>query len=102
MIVSDKTIIRYKHGVSTKIEDPVICEDWFNLFLNNKLIYQTPVLDQEIDDLIYGLLYVKGHIKEKTEIDYIKKADLFISAPILVYPGSRSDRWWKKLSRRLV
>jgi len=41
----------------------MIVSDRFNLFLNDKLIYQTPVLDQEIDDLIYGLLYVKGHIQ---------------------------------------
>ena len=86
MIFSNKTIIRYKHGISTKIEDPVICEDWFNLFLNNKLIYQTPVLDQEIDDLIYGLLYIKGHIKVRTNgrsplLDIIKKGrDWFISS----------------------
>ncbi len=87
MIVSKKTIIRYKHGVSTKIEDPVICEDWFNLFLNDKLIYQTPVLDQEIDDLIYGLLYVKGHIKEKTKIDYIKKGRSFYISSNTCLPG---------------
>ncbi len=86
MIVSDKTIIRYKHGVSTKIKDPVICEDWFNLFLNDKLIYQTPVLDQEIDDLIYGLLYVKGHIQVGVNgrlplLDIVKKGrDWFISS----------------------
>ncbi len=63
LIISEEEITRYKHGVSEKVIDPVICEEWFNLYLNNKLIYQTPVLDQEIDDLIYGLLFVKGHIQ---------------------------------------
>ena len=63
MVISNKEIIRYKHGSIANVTDPVICEEWFNLYLNEKLIYQTPVLDQEIDDLIYGLLYVKGHIK---------------------------------------
>jgi len=63
MIISNKEIIRYKNGVTEKLIDPVISEEWFNLYLNEILIYQTPVLDQEIDDLIYGLLYVKGHIK---------------------------------------
>lgn len=63
MIIQKKKIIRYKHGTAANVVDPVICEEWFNLYLNEKLIYQTPVLDQEIDDLIYGLLYVKGHIK---------------------------------------
>ena len=63
MIILPKEIIRYKNGVAEKLIDPVISEEWFNLFLNEKLIYQTPVLDQEIEDLIYGLLFVKGHIK---------------------------------------
>ncbi len=65
MIVSDRKIIRYKHGLAESVSDPVICEEWFNLYLNDKLIYQTPVLDQEIDALIAGLLYVKGHIRGK-------------------------------------
>jgi FdhD protein len=73
MIISNKKIIRYKHGSAANVIDPVICEEWFNLYLNEKLIYQTPVLDQEINDLIYGLLYVKGHIKEKDKFDIIQK-----------------------------
>ncbi len=87
MIFSDKTIIRYKHGVSSRIKDPVICENWFNLFLNDKLIYQTPVLDQEIDDLISGLLYVKGHIKEKIKIDYVQKERSFYVSSNIALPG---------------
>ena len=63
MIISNKEIIKYKNGISEKVKDSVISEEWFNLYLNEQLIYQTPVLDQEIDDLIYGLLFVKGHIK---------------------------------------
>lgn len=63
MIKIKKEIIRYKNGISEKLIDPVIREEWFNLYLNGKLIYQTPVLDQEIDELIYGLLYVKGHVQ---------------------------------------
>ena len=63
MIISKKEIIRYKNDVTEKLIDSVISEEWFNLYLNEKLIYQTPVLDKEIDDLIYGLLYVKGHIQ---------------------------------------
>ena len=63
MIISNKEIIRYKNGISAKVSDSVVSEEWFNLYLNEKLIYQTPVLDQEINDLIYGLLFVKGHIK---------------------------------------
>ena len=73
MIVTDRKITRYKHGSSESLLDPVICEEWFNLYLNNKLIYQTPVLDQEIDALIEGLLYVKGHIKEKEGYDVEQK-----------------------------
>ncbi len=63
MIIQKKKIIRYKHGSAANVVDPVICEEWFNLYLNEKLIYQTPVLDQEIEPLIYGLLFVKGHIQ---------------------------------------
>jgi len=63
LIISNKKIIRYKNGEAETFTDPVICEEWFNLFLNEKLIYQTPVLNKEIDYLIYGLLFVKGHMK---------------------------------------
>jgi len=63
MIISPKKIIRYKNGLTENILDSVIREEWFNLYLNEKLIYQTPVLDQEINDLIYGLLFVMGHIQ---------------------------------------
>lgn len=62
MIITKEEIIKYKNGKSEKVLDSVIREEWFNLYLNEKIIYQTPVLDQEIDDLIYGLLFVKGHI----------------------------------------
>jgi FdhD protein len=73
MIILNKEIIRFKNGVSDKVIDPVISEEWFYLYLNEKLIYQTPVLDQEINDLIYGLLYVKGHIKKNVKLDIEKK-----------------------------
>lgn len=74
MIIQKKKIIRYKHGSAAEVFDPVICEEWFNLYLNDKLIYQTPVLDQEIDDLIYGFLYVGGHVKKGDRLD-IKRTD---------------------------
>jgi hypothetical protein len=39
MIISKKGIIRYKNGVTEKLVDSVISEEWFNLYLNEKLIY---------------------------------------------------------------
>lgn len=69
MIISNEKIIKYKHGSVVKVVDPVICEEWFNLYLNNRLIYQTPVLDQDIDDLIYGFLYVAGQVKKGDRLD---------------------------------
>ncbi|MCK5152713.1 MAG: formate dehydrogenase accessory sulfurtransferase FdhD [Spirochaetales bacterium] len=73
MIISNKEIIRYKNGISEKVTDPVISEEWFNLYLNEKLIYQTPVLDQEINDLIHGLLFVKGHLKTQAALKIRKE-----------------------------
>ncbi len=69
MIISNEKIIKYKHGSVVKVVDPVICEEWFSLYLNNRLIYQTPVLDQDIDDLIYGFLYVAGQVKKGDRLD---------------------------------
>ena len=73
MIITDRKIIRYNHGSADSVMDPVICENWFNLYVNDKPVYQTPVLDQEIDELIAGLLYVKGHIRGKEKYDVRKK-----------------------------
>jgi FdhD protein len=92
MIISEKKILRYKHGVSTRVLDPVICEEWFNLFLNEKLVYQTPALDQEIDDLIYGLLYVKGHFKVGANghwpiLEIVKKGRAWFVSSKEVLPG---------------
>lgn len=91
MIISPKKIIRYKHGLSEKLIDPVISEEWFNLYLNNKLIYQTPVLDQEIDDLIYGLLFVKGHIPVGANGRHIPLLDI-----------TKKDRSWYIKSENIL
>ena len=92
MIIFNKKIIKYKHGSAFNVVDPVICEEWFNLYLNEKLIYQTPVLDQEIDDLIYGLLYVKGHIKVRANgrpplLDIVQKGRSWYITSKTAMPG---------------
>ena len=87
MIISNKEIIKYKNGVSEKVSDPVISEEWFYLYLNEQLIYQTPVLDQEIDDLIYGLLYVKGHIKDDIKLTIEKKDRAWFISSKEALPG---------------
>ncbi len=73
MIVTDKNIIKYRNGETEHLDDSVICEQWFNLYLNEQLIYQTPVLDQDIDDLIYGQLFLHGHSDKGDILDITKK-----------------------------
>ena len=92
MIISNKEIIKYKNGVSEQVTDPVISEEWFNLYLNKKLIYQSPVLDQEIDDLIYGLLFVKGHIQVGVKnllplLEYVQKGRSWYINSRETFPG---------------
>lgn len=91
MIIQKKKIIRYKHGSAANVIDPVICEEWFNLYLNEKLIYQTPVLDQEIDDLIYGFLHVGGHVKKGEKLD-IKRNGRSWYVTLGIQESARSTR----------
>ena len=91
MIISNEKIIRYKHGSIERVADTVICEEWFKLYLNNRLIYQTPVLDQEIDDLIYGFLYVGGQVKKGEKLD-IKRNGRSWYVTLGIQESARSTR----------
>jgi FdhD protein len=87
LIISNKKIVRYKNGAVETLTDRVICEEWFNLYLNEILIYQTPVLNKEIDELIYGLLFIKGHIKERIDLDIKQKGRSWYITSTETLPG---------------
>jgi len=38
-------------------------EDWLDLYVNDMLLLQTPVSGQEVEELIYGYLFVEGYLK---------------------------------------
>jgi len=45
------------------VQDIVVREDWLDLYVNNILLLQTPVSGQEVEELIYGYLFVEGYLK---------------------------------------
>src|SRR6056297_538183 len=56
-------IIRYQKGLSQHVQDTVVREDWLDLYVNDMLLLQTPVSGQEVEELIYGYLFVEGYLK---------------------------------------
>lgn len=83
MITSDEKIIRYKNGKAVHLTDTVICEEWMNLYYNGTLIYQTPILNRDINDLIKGVLFTTGHIGFRDKISITQKNDDFtVEGPI--------------------
>jgi FdhD protein len=63
MSTSKIDIIRYQRGHSEYLQDTVVREDWINLYVNDILLLQVPVSGQEVEELIYGYLFVEGYLK---------------------------------------
>ncbi len=63
MSSSNIDIIRYQKGRSEHLQDTVVREDWLDLYVNDILLLQAPVSGQEIEELIYGYLFVEGYLK---------------------------------------
>lgn len=63
MIVRNLPIVRYSRGRCEFIDDPVIEENWLDLYVNGKLLIGTPVIDREIEELVYGFLFMEGFLK---------------------------------------
>jgi len=82
MLTTSLNIIRYNNGQKAALIDQVICEEWMNLYYNNKPIYQTPLLNRDTDDLIHGVLATMGHIKLGDNLKISKKGDdYFVTGP---------------------
>ncbi|MDZ7794601.1 MAG: formate dehydrogenase accessory sulfurtransferase FdhD [Spirochaetia bacterium] len=63
MSTSNINIIRYQKGRSEHVQDTVVREDWLYLYVNDILLLQAPVSGQEVEELIYGYLFVEGYLK---------------------------------------
>lgn len=82
MIVKKVPIIRYNRGKLEQLDDPVIFEDWMDLYVNNKLLMGTPVILKEIDELIYGYLFMEGYLQRGERISIRKEtAGYFVNLP---------------------
>lgn len=57
-------IIRYQKGHSEHVQDTVVREDWLDLYVNDILLLQAPVSGQEVEELIYGYLFIEGYLKK--------------------------------------
>jgi len=82
MIFRKIPIIRYNRGERISMEDPVIEENWLDLYVNGKLLMGTPVIDREIDELVYGFLFMEGYLKsgERIKIE-IKSGGAYVNLP---------------------
>src|SRR6056297_3100035 len=69
-------IIRYQKGLSEHLQDTVVREDWLDLYVNDMLLLQTPVSGQEVEELIYGYLFVEGYLKigEQLSLEHTHEA----------------------------
>ena len=76
MSTSKIDIIRYQKGRSEHLQDTVVREDWLDLYVNDMLLLQTPVSGQEVEELIYGYLFVEGYLKigEQLNLEHTHEA----------------------------
>ena len=82
MISREIPIIRYTRGRKISMNDKVIEENWVDLYVNGKLLTGTPVIDREIDELVYGLLFMEGYLKFGERIDISRKSgDIYVNLP---------------------
>ncbi len=93
MIFKEIPIIRYNRGERKSIHDPVIEENWIDLYVNGRLLMGTPVLEQEIDELVYGFLFMEGYIGFGDRITITRKPD----GVYAVLPGEVALRTVKEL-----
>ncbi len=73
MIVKEFPIIRYKRGEKEYLDDPVIAEEWLDLYVNGMYAMGTPVIEREIEELIYGYLFMEGYLDSGERIPIVKK-----------------------------
>ncbi len=82
MIVQKIPIVRYNRGVTEYHDDPVIVEEWLELYLNNTHLMGTPVINREIEELVYGFLFMEGYLTPGERITIVKKpAGYFVDLP---------------------
>ncbi len=73
MIVRKLPITRFNRGRVKHLDDSVIAEQWLDLYLNGKHAMGTPVIDREIEELIYGYLFMEGYVSAGERISIKKK-----------------------------
>ena len=73
MIVKNLPVARYNRGRLEYTDDPVITEEWIEVYLNGQHLMGTPVTDREIEELIYGYLFMEGYLEQGERIDIAKK-----------------------------
>ncbi len=73
MDVKNVPIIRYTRGSAEELDDPVIREQWLDLYLNGQFLMGTPVIDREIEELVYGYVFMEGYIRSGERIDLEKR-----------------------------
>lgn len=75
MISREIPIIRYNRGDVQSLNDPVIEENWIDLYLNGRFLTGTPVIDKELDELVYGFLFMEGYLEPGERIKITRKPD---------------------------
>ncbi len=75
MISREIPIIRYNRGDVQSLNDPVIEENWIDLYLNGRFLTGTPVIDKELDEFVYGFLFMEGYLKPGERIKIARKPD---------------------------
>ncbi len=73
MIVKTFPILRYQRGKKEYPDDPVIVEEWLELYVNGTHAMGTPVIDREIEELVYGYLFMEGYLDDGERISIAKK-----------------------------
>jgi FdhD protein len=71
VIKKEFPIIRYDHGRAESRMDPIICESWLSVYLNDQLLTEIPVTNRDLPDLVTGILYTEGYLRP-SEIPVIK------------------------------
>ncbi len=85
-------IIKYMDGNIESLNDKVIVEDWIKLYINNKLLLETPSTNKEINELIMGILFTYNliEINERPEID-INKNKVYVNIEKEINIKSQKD-----------
>lgn len=75
MGTTDIDIIRYRDGKAQALRDTVVTEDWLDLYVNGTKLLETPISGRELEELIYGFLYVEGYLLPGERLEFTRDHD---------------------------